>query len=238
MRKIFIAVVAILVGLAFIIPIYIPQEIPYLTKLQLILTALITLLVPFILLCLIFSAWVTRHLHIQLERMNIGGINLLFHKPDKIFLNSAKTFLETKRTLYKIDKEQDNFNETLDSYFATYQFFKQEMAILDITKREQKKLYDLSLKIISQLNLFLTAYQSNYRRWYSNTIEENRVVILKKEGEEDELNKKPHMMRIGELQRYYYDYDEILKGFESINVFFRKEVNSVIEVDIKKWERE
>lgn len=237
MRKIFIAVVVSMLAVAFIIPIFIPQEVPYLTKLQLILTALITLLVPFILLCLIFSAWITRHLHIQIERMNVGGINLLFRKPDKIFINSAKAFLETKRTLYKIDNELDNFNETLDSYFATHQFFRQEMAILDTTKKEQKKLYDLSSEIISHLNLFLTAYQNNYRRWYINTIEENRVVNLKGNGEE-ELGKKPHMMRVGELQRYYYDYDEILRGFESINVFFRKEVNSIIEVDVKKWGHE
>ncbi|WP_077596115.1 hypothetical protein [Oceanobacillus kimchii] len=237
MKNLFITVFLVMVVLTFSVPIFIPQEVPYLTKLQLIITALITLLIPFLLLSLIISALITRHLHIQLERMNIGGINLLFKQPDRIFLNSVQTFLETKRTLYKVDKELDNFNETLDSYFETYQFFKKEMMILDLKKDEQKKLYDLSSKIIAKLNLFLTTYQNNYRRWYKNTIDENKITIFEG-GNEKELNKNPHMMRIGELQTYYYDYDEILKGFESVNTFFRKEVNSTLKVDINKWEDE
>jgi hypothetical protein len=237
MKKLFLVIVAALVIAAFTIPIFIPQELPYLTKLQLILSALITLLLPFTLLCLLFAALVTRHLHVQLERMNIGGINLLFHKPDKIFINSTKAFLETKRTLYKIYEDRDNFNEVLDSYFATYQFFKKEMSILDTTKKDQKKLYDLSSAIIKNLNVFLTAYQNNYRRWYQNTVEENRVLVEGANGEE-ELDKKPHMMRIGELQQYYYDYNEILNGLTSINTFFKERVNQTIKVDINKWERD
>ncbi|GLI82730.1 hypothetical protein ANABIO32_04170 [Rossellomorea marisflavi] len=237
MKKTFVVVVIGLIATAFIIPFYIPQEAPYLAKLQLILTALITLLLPFIILCLIFAAWITRHLYVKLERMNIGGINLLFHKPDRIFLNSAKAFLETKRTLYKIEEDFDNFNETLDSYFATYQFFRKEMTILDSQNSEQKKLYDLSSKIIAKLNLFLTEHQSNYRRWYNQTVEQNLIYKLQDEGKE-EVKKPPHMMKIGELQKYYYDYDEIVNGFKSVNSFFRAEVNEIIKVDMKKWERE
>ncbi|MBB6449897.1 hypothetical protein HNR44_001875 [Geomicrobium halophilum] len=235
MKKLFVAIVVILIISAFMVPVFIPEELPYLTNLQLVLSALITLFLPFTLLSLIFAAWVTKHLYIQLERMNIGGINLLFRKPDKLFLDSAKAFLETKRTLYKINGELDNFNETLDSYFSTYQFFKNEMSILDTTKEDQKKLYELSSKIIRYLNEFLTLNQNNYRRWYQKTIEENRVLI-KGENEEKDTGTKAHMMRIGELQKYYYDYNQILKGFKDINTFFKQEVNQTIKVDINKWE--
>lgn len=234
MKKVFITVVIVMIGIAFTVPIFIPQEVPYLAKLQLILSALITLLLPFTILCLIFAAWVTRHLYIKLERLNIGGVNLLFHKPDKIFKDTAKAFLETKRTLYRIDPELDNFSETLDSYYNTYQFFRKEMSLLDTTKASDKELYEISSAIIKELNIFLTSYQNNFRRWYDYVTDENTIWVEDENGVR-ELEKKPYMMRIGELQKHYYDYNEITAGFKSVNQFFRSKVNRIIEVDIEKW---
>lgn len=231
-----VGILVLILLVTFTMPFYIPDDAPYLSSLKLFITAVVTILVPFILLVFIFTAWVTRHLHIRLERMNIGGINLLFHNPDIIYEKNLKSFLETKRTLYCIDKNLDNFNETFDSYFEIYQFVKKEMNILDTNKEKQKNLYNLSTKIISQLNLFLTSHQNNFRRWYNETVKENCVMTIE-DGEIIQIDKKPHMMRIGELQKYYYDYDKLVEDFESINDFFCGEVNARIKVDIKKWER-
>ncbi|RBN36702.1 hypothetical protein DMN50_34200, partial [Priestia megaterium] len=126
-----------------------------------------------------------KHLYVKIDRVNIGGVNLFFDKPEAIFIRNTRAFLETKRTLYKIDSQLDNFNETLDSYFATYQFIRQEMSILDPSKRKQKELYDLSSQIIRELNLFLTTYQNNYRRWYKVTVDENQIGFVNEQGKHE-----------------------------------------------------
>ncbi|MEJ9227722.1 hypothetical protein [Priestia aryabhattai] len=217
----------------------VPNKIPYIDKLQIVSGTLFTLLLPLLVLCMIFSAWATKHLYVKIERVNIGGVNLFFDKPEAIFIRNTRAFLETKRTLYKIDSQLDNFNETLDSYFSTYQFVRQEMSILDPSKRKQKDLYDLSSQIIRELNLFLTTYQNNYRRWYKVTVDENQIGFVNEQGQH-EIRKdiKPHLLSIGELQKYYYDYNAMLEGFKGINIFFKEVVNNQISVNISKWERE
>ncbi|RAS91806.1 hypothetical protein A3863_04830 [Priestia endophytica] len=228
-------VMLIIVSAAWLIP----EKIPYISKLQLIFGALFTLLLPLLLLCIIFAALATKNLHVSIERLSIGGVSLLFSRPEEIFLRTTRAFLETKRTLYKIDSNKDNFDETLDSYFATYQFFRKEMAILNPSKKKQRDLYNISVRIISELNMFLTSHQNNYRRWYKITIDENKIEFLNSQGQcEERKDVKPHLLPIGELQKYYYDYEAMLKGFNDINTFFIDEVNAKLKVNISKWESE
>lgn len=55
----------------------------------------------------------------------------MFDNPAKLYKRAVRSFLDTKRSLFKIDLERDNFDETLSSYYKTYEFFREEMKILD-----------------------------------------------------------------------------------------------------------
>ncbi|MEK4555295.1 hypothetical protein [Jeotgalicoccus sp. FSL K6-3177] len=193
---------------------------------------LLTSLIPMLFLILILSAIFSKRIRVQAERIDISGISLLLDSPEETFRKSMKNFLETKRTLFYINEQFDNFDETLNSYYETYQFIKKEMPLIDINKN--KRLYDLCTETIQKLNKFLTQNQNNYRRWFNNVQENDRILYLdNKEIKTYEVN--VHLMRIDEVQKYYYNYDEILKGFREINTYFRKEISPEFIVNIEKW---
>lgn len=134
----------------------------------------------------------------KIEKVSLGGFNILFDDPVKLYKRTVRSFLDTKRTLFKIDFERDNFDETL-------------MKILDNdrkrgqwNKREQQELYEVTNRIIQILNEFLTSHQNNFRRWYKYVSERNEVKRI--DGEQTLVF---HMTPIHEIQKQYYRYDEI-----------------------------
>lgn len=129
--------------------------------------------------------------------------------------------MNTKRTLFCIDLEKDNFSETLTSYFDTYNFIRDELKIYPSNVSSKSKIYKISEYILYRLNLFLTAYQNNYRRWYDYEISHNS---------KDNFN-----IDIGALQKQYRHYNELVCGFENINAAFRAYANA-FKVDFRKWD--
>lgn len=187
--------------------------------------------VPFILVALFIFLILTRKWAFRVEKLNIGGFNVLFDNPNQLFIRQIKTFLDTKRTVFKVDFEHDNFCETLDSYFAIYGFVRDEIKILGniakkkknkINKRNQtERLYYLANEMIKELNTFLTKHQNNYRRWYK---------YMEKSDE-----KNFYLEPIGELQKNYGNYNELCNDFELLNNFFVEKVAEEFDIDIEKW---
>ncbi|HHC0427197.1 TPA: hypothetical protein ACOSB6_005152, partial [Salmonella enterica] len=101
---------------------------------------------------------------LKIEKLTFGGMNILFNTTSTLYINSVLSFLDTKRSLFIIREEYDNFSEVLDSYYQTYTFFRQEMKILDPIR--DKELYDFTNDLLMIINKFLTKHQNNYRRWY------------------------------------------------------------------------
>ncbi|PGM06380.1 hypothetical protein [Bacillus thuringiensis] len=188
-------------------------------------------LLPFLVFLLIIGLIITRKWVFRVEKLSIGGFNLIFDNPDQLFKRQIRTFLDTKRTLFQIDFEHDNFDETINSYYETYKFLRDEIKILgDAKKKKTKKskklkdtelLYDLSNDIIKELNHFLTKNQNNYKRWYK---------YMEKVKEE-----QFYLSPIGDLQKEYKNYEQLCRDFTKINEFFIDKVAVEFEINIVKW---
>jgi len=186
------------------------------------------ILIPLILIILLLIFLLIRKWVFRIEKLSIGGFNVLFDNPNQLFKKQLRTFLDTKRTLFKMDYEHDNFKETIDSYFEVYKFLRDEIKILGDAKKTKSKrinktthLYYLSNEMIKELNDFLTTHQSNYRRWYTY-IEKH-----------DEVNF--YLKPIGELQKNYHNYDELCNDFDKVNKFFSEKIAKEFEINVEKW---
>lgn len=153
----------------------------------------------------------------RVEKVSIGGINIIIDDPEKLFKQQIRNFLNTKRTLFKIDENRDNLYETLDSYFSVYNFLREEMKIFDESRVKDSEQYKIANTMIKKLNDFLTSYQNNFRRWYNHVI--------------DECYNKD----ISEMQRDYRHYSEMISECKNLNKYFCK-VSEKFDINIAKWE--
>jgi hypothetical protein len=188
-------------------------------------------LIPFFIPVIIIFVLSTGKWAFRVEKLSIGGFNVLFDNPNNLYKRQVRTFLDTKRTLFVVDFEHDNFKETFDSYYETYKFLRDEIKILGdagekqskITKKvpESLHLYKLSNLVIRMLNNFLTTHQSDYRRWYT---------YMEKSDEQ-----KFYLEPIGKLQRGYGNYAKLCDDFRKINEFFIRSVAHEFNIDVDKW---
>lgn len=177
---------------------------------------LLLILVVYIAYKLLNKKWIFR-----VERLDLGGIILAFDNPDILFKQQVKNFLNTKRTLFKIDEDRDNFKETLDSYYSIYNFLREEMKIFDPKASKGSDEYKTANQMIEKLNNFLTSHQNNFRRWYEYTMTNNIDVMYDKD--------------INEIQKEYRHYDTLVENFKELNEDFC-EFAKTFDIDINKWE--
>ena len=196
-------------------------------------STIIYVLIPLIILLVLVLLFLTNKWALRVEEMSIGGFNIIFDNPAKLYRRHVRTYLDTKRTVFKMDCDYDNFNETLDSFFEVYKFFRDDVKMLGSNKKqsarisrnkESANLYSLTNQAIQILNDFLTKNQSNYRRWY---------IYVEKTDEE-----AFYLTPIGELQRRYPHYEKLCSGFEQVNTFFSKVIAKEFDIDILKWDTE
>ncbi|SEO79863.1 hypothetical protein SAMN04488134_11341 [Amphibacillus marinus] len=185
------------------------------------------MIIPLILLTGLLLLLFTNKWALRVEKMNIGGFNIIFDNPAYLYKKQIRNYLDTKRTIFKVNFEYDNFSETIDSYFEIYKFFRDEIKILGDTGKKRFRnndaifLYNLTNQTIRILNSFLTENQSNYRRWYT---------YINKNDQ-----KNYYLTPIGELQKQYPYYDKICSEFEIVNNFFVNKIADEFGVDIEKW---
>lgn len=193
-------------------------------------STILYVLIPLLVLLALVVLFLTNKWAFHVEKMSIGGFNIIFDNPAKLYRRQVRNYLDTKRTVFKVDYNYDNFYETLDSFFEIYKFFRNEAKMLACEKKqstkysrnkEAVKLYLLTNQAIQTLNDFLTKHQSNYRRWYKY-IERNDEEAF-------------YLTPIGELQRKYPNYERLCSGFEHVNIFFSRTIASAFDIDILKW---
>lgn len=183
--------------------------------------------IPLILLLGILLLLFTNRWALRVEKLSVGGFNIIFDNPAYLYKKQVRNFLDTKRSIFKIDCEYDNFSETLDSYFEIYKFFRNEVKILGDTRKKRLgnndaiALYNLTNRTIRILNNFLTENQNNYRRWYT---------YVEKYDE-----KKYYLTPIGELQKEYPHYEKLCCEFKKVNEFFVHQIANQFDIDIQKW---
>lgn len=178
---------------------------------------------------ILFTAYIGKKYSLKIDKLSLGGLNILFDTSRSLYINSVSNFLDAKRTLFRIEPQYDNFSDVFESYFETYNFFRQEMKILD--PKRDPELYELTNNILLELNKFLTKNQNNYRRWYQKISTDNTI-----EYDKNESGKFFYNTPIHEIQKTYYAYDDLLNAFKSINIFFENNVKELFEVNSEKWD--
>ncbi|WP_447868741.1 hypothetical protein [Rahnella aceris] len=201
------------------------------TIIKAILSVLILCLLAYILLVGAFH----QRYSLRLEKLSFGGVNILLDKSDLLFRKSVKNYLDTKRSLFKLDPNYDSFDEVLNSYYECYKFIRDEMKVLDVKKKRDKKLYILSNDILKVLNAFLTQHQNNYRRWHKFVSENDKVLTQEKDSNGEFISLPYHLTPIGTIQSHYYHFSKIINGFIDVNKFFNESVVVEFDINVGKW---
>ncbi|HEC2553944.1 TPA: hypothetical protein R2K55_005779 [Raoultella ornithinolytica] len=192
-----------------------------------------------VILCLVvyilFVGLMHQRYSLRVEQLSFGGVSILLNKSDLLFKKSVKNYLDTKRSLFKIDPRYDSFEEVLNSYFECYKFIRDEMKLLDIKKKRDKKLYDLSNEVLRILNEFLTQYQNNYRRWHKYVSENDSVLTREKDSKGNYVKLPYHLTPIGKIQTHYYHFSKMLNAFNEVNKFFNEKIVREFDINIEKW---
>ena len=184
---------------------------------------LIKITLPILIMWIVFVAY---KLHckkwvFKIEKLTLGGVNIILDNPDDLLKKQIKNFLNTKRTLFKIDDNKDNFYETIESYYSTYNFLKEEMKIFDYKSSKDSKVYEKCNEMIEKLNTFLSNNQNDFRRWYNYMIDNKIEEIYDKD--------------ISEIQKKYKKYPYIVEDFKIVNEYFC-DIANFFDINIKKWD--
>lgn len=167
----------------------------------------------------IIGFWGKRY-SLRVDNFNIGGINVLFDRSNEIFIRAVGGLLETKRSIFEFDKKVDNIYEVFNSYYDIYKYLRDNIELLDSEK--DAELYTITIKMIHDLNGFLTKHQNDYRRWYDKVSNENIVYIYDVANNKyKNENFKFHEATIEVVQEQYYRYVELISDFQKINSDFK-----------------
>ena len=82
-----------------------------------VLSSLLSVVVLIIVAIFLLDGMMNRKYSFKVERLSFGGLNILFDNSDALFIKSIQNFLDTKRTLFKINVQQDAFDEVFNSYY-------------------------------------------------------------------------------------------------------------------------
>jgi hypothetical protein len=162
-------------------------------------------------------------------------VNVLFDNSDILFKKTIKNYLDTKRSLFKLDAHHDAFDEVLNSYFECYNFIRTEIRILNLKRQRDRELYNIANEALKVLNIFLTEHQNNYRRWHKYVSEKDSVLTQDKNSNGDFISLPYHLTPIGTVQIHYYHFNKILDGFSDVNKFFSGDFAIKFNVNLKKW---
>ncbi len=185
---------------------------------------------------ILFFGILEKRYSLKLERLSFGGLNILFDSSDLLYKKSVHNFLDTKRSLFKIDPHHDSFEEVFNSLYEVYNFIRVEMRVLDVNKKKDDELYCISNDMLKNLNRLLTRHQNNYRRWHKHVSGNDTVLTDDKDENGKPVSLVYHLTPIGIIQYHYYHFNQLMVDFETINKFFCENISVKFDIDITKWE--
>lgn len=149
-----------------------------------------------------------KYADIKIPSISIAGIEFNLKNIDKVVKTNLTNYFITKRSLFKIEAEHDNFDDVFESYYNIYEFIRMQMSYYENANTTDNIVYKEMKSMIKDLNCFLTANQTDYRRWYK--IE----------------NAKEYKF-IDQLQKMYPKYDELVREFQEINVKMNEHIQKL-----------
>lgn len=168
-----------------------------------------------------FIIWAMFTLSISVKGVSFAGFEITLKDTDKAVKNNIKNYLNTKRSLFYIKTEYDNFCEVFDSYHGIYDFLRNQLLEFEDKKKTSSMYYSEIQTMLKELNRFLTVHQSDYRRWFAFY----------------EKKKEDSFVSLGELQKEYPQFDILMHDFQILNEAMRKHAES-FDIDMLDWEYE
>lgn len=150
---------------------------------------------------LIFVIQIAMRFSISMRNATVLGIEFSLKNPDEIVKNNMRNYLCTKRTLFEINEQYDNFCEVFDSYHDVYGFFRQQLSEYENNNGVKGDVYSKLVDIIRELNVFLTKHQAHFRDW----------IDWRKKQDETKY------IEFSILQRECPRYHELINDFNTIN---------------------
>ncbi|MED6027891.1 hypothetical protein VZF51_25625, partial [Serratia marcescens] len=98
---------------------------------------------------LMVSLYLLKKYSVKVEKLSLGGVNILFNESATLYKKSVKNHLDSKRAIFKLRKNVDAFDEVISSYYQTYQFIRDEMKILN--PKKDREIYDFSNEMLMVL---------------------------------------------------------------------------------------
>ncbi|WP_339098563.1 hypothetical protein V6917_05940 [Pectobacterium brasiliense] len=200
-----------------------------------IIKAILSVIILCFVVYILFVGLMHQRYSFRVEQLSFGGVNILFNKSDLLFRKSVNNYLDTKRSLFKIEPRYDSFEEVLNSYYECYKFIRDEIKLLDVKKKRDKKLYEISNEILHILNDFLTQYQNNYRRWHKYVSENDKVLTREKDSKGKYVTLPYHLTPIWKVQSHYYHFSKMLNALIEVNQFFNEKIVKEFDINTKKW---
>lgn len=223
----FIAVIAVMCTVD--LSSYVPSIYTVFNKNKPLVTGIIYILLISIFIWLIVALYLLKKYSFKVEKLSLGGVNVLFNESGTLYRKSIKNHLDSKRAIFKLKKNVDAFDEVISSYYQTYQFIRDEMKLLN--PKKDNELYNISNDMLMVLNKFLTKNQNNYKRWYKYISDKDEVI--------DVITNTPlkvHLTPINKIQKQYYNYSKICNDFKVVNDFFTSRVQQTFNVNTNKWD--
>lgn len=148
--------------------------------------------------------------------VTLFGFTFVLRNFSKKAKANVRNHLAGKRAIFKVIKEYDNYYDVINSYYKTLVYLRNQIEMFEKINNIDAECYEKIEKITTILNIFLTKYQSNYRRYY-------------------EAKMKDCFKKFQEVQAEYPEYDSITKSLLELNISM-KEVAKYFKVDTNKWD--
>lgn len=162
-----------------------------------------------------FIVYYITHFTINITEFSFAGLTFSFRKTEDVIKTKIRNHLNTKRSLFFFLEDYDNIYDVINTWYDTLLYVHGLLTAVENGKALSKECDDELQEFILDLNLFLTKYQSNYRRWY-------------------EIEIKKDFKPFAELQKEYYRYSEIVADIGILNQQMRQH-GDYFGVTYNKW---
>lgn len=221
--KIPVLILGCIVGIVILINVNIKEFLKQYPKMVLLkanldfLETLLTSYTILIIIAIILLCWIALHrkFDINITKISVKGIDFNFKNNEETAKFKIKNYLNSKRSLFVIYEEYDNYYDVINTYYNAIVFLRSILEQFEKNQSINNPTYQNTLGIIIKLNGFLTKYQSDYRRWYENN-----------------LNKKyrPFIS----IQKDFYNYDAMTHDLNQLVQDLHEEAK-FFDINISQW---
>ena len=149
-------------------------------------------------------------------KITIAGFELQLKNTESKTKSNIKNHLSSKRAIFKINNEYDNYYDVINSMYQTFVFLRAQLNAFDNT--DANEVYKTIENMLKEIGSFLTKYQSDYRRYYEMFIQSS------------DQNFVPFI----ENQKHYYKYDSMKADFKILNDRMCTYAKN-FDIDVEKW---